>query len=829
MKKISKVAALLAASALLFGGMFLSCSDSDDGDSTGGGSGTTKPTPTPTPTPDPETPGDSLVYNMDNITITDEGTVGQKVLFDGGLTVVNSSAGKIKITANSAGTHHYIQASCGANSLGALSSQTGYLKVKASKAGTEKITFTFTTVKSTKGESENYIYLIDENSQELGRSSVINCPTTDSDTELTREIQATVPEYFYVVFVRGAGSGGFKFTKIEQVAIAKAKSSQTAPAVANFAATACTTSAQNDGKITISNETAANLEYKLSTADSYSDVTGSTIENLAAGTYLFRYKETDDNLASDPIEVVVKKWVDTSVYFTKFDAKELYGDATEAVNVEADKTAADGTWELTIASGKKAQVKAGEFKTYDYDEATSKGYKWTNRLSFNKQGADNVALKLKVGAAKQVILRVDGGSVKDLSSNVTGESNLTFKGAGDAISWNPVVSLSTTYVTVTGDADGYVTINSTDTTNGANIYGITVVESAVDTSVIPFETSLTTPAKYGEPTVTGLTAPFVYEAGSTITAVAAVEVTPSTTTQVMVDGSLGTVTNGTESVADEDVKWTATPLGTTNSITLGTGKNLSFATSADKIGTYVVNAAYTVGEVKYTSDDYQVQITEAGAKYHTVTFYNGTEPIGGLLVKAGDKVPAPTETPEKGGYTFAGWVTENNGTTEFDFNTATADNTDAINIYAKWTENSGASVEQVEAGEYSFSKDDKGTYPVTKATALIITGAKNIDSSGLNLTSKDGEHGLVFTLGKTMVVTLTSKAGATFNAVGKITTSDGSISVKAGGDADVTVAEGNKSATIAVGSSATMTLSAGTYELLGNTTSSFKVLKVKFE
>jgi len=79
MKKISKVAALLAASALLFGGMFLSCSDSDDGDSTGGGSSTTKPTPTPTPTPTPGTEDDVTVdalwdfkTNPDNISTSNQ-------------------------------------------------------------------------------------------------------------------------------------------------------------------------------------------------------------------------------------------------------------------------------------------------------------------------------------------------------------------------------------------------------------------------------------------------------------------------------------------------------------------------------------------------------------------------------------------------------------------------------------------------------------------------------------------------------------------------------------------------------------------------------------
>ncbi|MBQ9206938.1 MAG: hypothetical protein IJ158_09525 [Treponema sp.] len=158
----------------------------------------------------------SLVYSMDDITTISD-TVGDTSLLDGKVVVSQTAAGKIKITANSAGTHHYIQASCGASTTNKPSAQTGYLAVKAAKAGSEKITFTFTTVKSTKGESQNQIAIYDgKDGSQIAISDAITCPTTDDDTEKTLEITATVPETFYVVFVRGAGSGGFKFSKIEQ-------------------------------------------------------------------------------------------------------------------------------------------------------------------------------------------------------------------------------------------------------------------------------------------------------------------------------------------------------------------------------------------------------------------------------------------------------------------------------------------------------------------------------------------------------------------------------------------------------------------------------------
>ena len=149
------------------------------------------------------------------------------------------------------------------------------------------------------------------------------------------------------------------------------------------------------------------------------------------------------------------------------------------------------------------------------------------------------------------------------------------------------------------------------------------------------------------------------------------------------------------------------------------------------------------------------------------------------------------------------------------------------------------SVNYVAAGTYTFSATDKpasgSTYPVTKASGLVITGARNIDSAGLNLTNKDSEHGLTFSINSNMTVTITAKAKATFNAVGKIVTSNGTIGEGTGGTVTVSPADDSKSATFEAGTApasgsltAVFTLSAGSYELLGNTSSSTKILSITF-
>ena len=433
----------------------------------------------------------------------------------------------------------------------------------------------------------------------------------------------------------------------------------------------------------------------------YDDQSASTVAYSASNASDFT-TDFDSSAAAESKEVTVTYKEKTAKFsvkiaeatlFAKFDAKELYVNAdgtvaTADVNVQASKKSNDGTWELVIASGKKAQVKAGEFATYDYNAETNAGHKWTNRLSFNKQAEGNVALKLKVGVAKQVILRVDGGSVKDLPA-ASGESNFTFKGAGDAIVWKPAVSLVTTYVTVTGDDEGFVTITSSDTTVGANIYGITVVAEAVDTSTVVLPTKLTTDAVYNKPAISGNAAE--YTQGDTITATATVaDPTKSTSTVVYANGTLGAKTEGTEAVDLTKIVWTAKGSAEdAQAITIGNGANLSFDTTQAAADTYTVTAAYTIGEgeaaVSYTSDPVTAQIKAAGATYFDVKFYDGETELIALKVSvaSGDKVTKPVD-PAKDGFTFAGWYTDAGLTTEFDFaNTTISAET---KIYAKWTE-----------------------------------------------------------------------------------------------------------------------------------------------
>lgn len=79
--------------------------------------------------------------------------------------------------------------------------------------------------------------------------------------------------------------------------------------------------------------------------------------------------------------------------------------------------------------------------------------------------------------------------------------------------------------------------------------------------------------------------------------------------------------------------------------------------------------------------------TEATVKYYTATFYDGTTAYGTgtpqepQLILEGKFIRQP-DAPDKAGHQFAGWKTQDGGSTEFDFGTAV---TAAADIYASWT------------------------------------------------------------------------------------------------------------------------------------------------
>ena len=194
---------------------------------------------------------------------------------------------------------------------------TFYIGVDLSKletlSKTARVTFNFNSVGSTSaGNSPNgFAFIINNVGKVLAVLSDIDlsASTPYSLYVDTNDLTSKLKLYFSRA---NAGGGGLNITGITVVDPDKI---QSAPNKAKFTSTNAALNA-DDGKITVSelltNENGAKLEYKLSSANEWTEATAS-IENLAAGVYEFRYAALSDG----------SKSASPSVSVTVFGAKSL--------------------------------------------------------------------------------------------------------------------------------------------------------------------------------------------------------------------------------------------------------------------------------------------------------------------------------------------------------------------------------------------------------------------------------------------------------------------------------------------------------------------------
>ncbi len=96
---------------------------------------------------------------------------------------------------------------------------------------------------------------------------------------------------------------------------------------------------------------------------------------------------------------------------------------------------------------------------------------------------------------------------------------------------------------------------------------------------------------------------------------------------------------------------------------------------------------------------------EVVLEYYTVSFMDGTTvipAIGTQVLLKGERAQRPSLNPGKAGYRFRNWVTEQNGTTVFDFSQRIEAKTD---IYAAWDEDSSMGAYRV-IYRYENAEDD---------------------------------------------------------------------------------------------------------------------------
>ncbi len=106
--------------------------------------------------------------------------------------------------------------------------------------------------------------------------------------------------------------------------------------------------------------------------------------------------------------------------------------------------------------------------------------------------------------------------------------------------------------------------------------------------------------------------------------------------------------------------------------------------------------------------------------YEAVRFYDDDTLINTQYILWDQTVSAPTE-PAKDGYTFAGWVTSNGGSTPFDFSQSIANVTD---VYASWTET--APTADYEA---QYSTDGGNTWKKVATLFDILWNCSDVNSA----------------------------------------------------------------------------------------------------
>ena len=261
-------------------------------------------------------------------------------------------------------------------------------------------------------------------------------------------------------------------------------------------ATGCTNKANNDG--TISGVTTA-MEYKLGDG-SWNNVTSTTINNLASGTYYIRIKETDTHKASETASVVVNAYV-ALTYDVTFDANGGTGEMASVPVVENDTyelpacgfTAPTG-YEFKCWSVNEVEKAVGDEITITADTTVKAVWKASNNID-----AGSVSVNNKAFSATRLYYKNGADGVTNDSENYNAHFNpdtniLTLKNyEGDAIAIGGAIQEDVTIVLI---GTNIITTNDQKAISSTNGGGIFITAES--------EASLTINCTAGQSTIYGI-------------------------------------------------------------------------------------------------------------------------------------------------------------------------------------------------------------------------------------------------------------------------------------------------------------------------------------
>lgn len=291
-----------------------------------------------------------------------------------------------------------------------------------------------------------------------------------------------------------------------------APTAKTTPDAPTAAATDCTTTDNNDGKLT---GVTTEMKYKKSDAENWTAGTGSDITGLVPGTYYVRVKATETTNASTNQELTIKGFISYTVTFKVVNGKwnEGEGDAATAdktvtltghdgdtLNLTADQIPAvgskpndtykAGSWDVTPSTNTAITAATTYTYTYVAKEAAAVTKEPEGKtLTYNGQEQALVTAGEATGGTMQYALGDANGATQPYTTSIPTGTNagtyyVWYRVKGDS-NHNDVAAASVTVtinkklLTITagakskvyGEKDPELTYDSTGLVEGDNITG----------------------------------------------------------------------------------------------------------------------------------------------------------------------------------------------------------------------------------------------------------------------------------------------------------------------------------------------------------------------
>ncbi len=271
-----------------------------------------------------------------------------------------------------------------------------------------------------------------------------------------------------------------------------------------------------------------------------------------------------------------------------------------------------------------------------------------------------------------------------------------------------LIGTKATEPNITPTKSGYQFVNWVTTQNGSTVFNFATKSIYGATSVY---------AKWKEVSGSVTTSP---NTTSTVSPTKEASATPTVTSKVT-----------STPIATATSKVTSTPIATATttpsyevSITVKKDGSVweehgrQFQLSSDGGETFITNLSqvpngdydvYEDGVDTKANVSVKNKAATATVNYYTVTFMDGAAQMASpaqQIVLSGTKVTEPDITPGKNGYSFAGWVTTQNGSTAFNF--ATKSIYSATKVYASWEKDSSKAVY---TAKYYFQNITDDGYP----------------------------------------------------------------------------------------------------------------------